>query len=212
MSVREPVLDPETNRVNPSHSKSHRPPPEFGAFSDNMLDCRLGPLMLAFEPRLSLCSLRSEAFMSLGFGVLKMVLFSRHLALKFSVERTCYVVCQRVRTCWRASGRRRSWWTWGSWRPGWRSSSGLCTLVPLRAPTRLKSQWLRKEGALGGKCRTLETLHLSVSADDRRFVEQACADAVLAFGLLGEFLALFVECAGFVDGNGWKKSLKEEGN
>lgn len=56
--------------------------PESGDFIDNKLDCRLGPLTLAFEPRLScLCSLSREAFISLGFGVLNIVLFSRHRAL-----------------------------------------------------------------------------------------------------------------------------------
>lgn len=55
--------------------------------SDAMLGCRLGARMLPRLVRLSpapwrsLLSRRSETFMRRGFGVLKMVRFSRHLAL-----------------------------------------------------------------------------------------------------------------------------------
>lgn len=64
-------------------------PCEFGecALKEAMLGCLLGPLTLPLEPLLSwwssLLSRSKDTFISLGFGVLNMVLFSLHLALKF---------------------------------------------------------------------------------------------------------------------------------
>lgn len=62
-------------------------PCEFGecALKDAILGCRLGPRALVLDPRRSWCSslfsLNKDTFIKRGFGVLNIVLFSRHLAL-----------------------------------------------------------------------------------------------------------------------------------
>lgn len=72
-------------------------PCELGEWGlrEAMLGCRLGPLMLLLEPLLSPCrsllSRSKDTFISLGLGVLKMVRFSRHLALLNS-RRTTQIV------------------------------------------------------------------------------------------------------------------------